>query len=83
MMVARPCRFITNKLRPRAGNEVLIVYRYFISSELLLTAWKNKSQTEADRDRNIYYLCWRFSDSLKWLGSTYYIAMTRNNLCII
>ena len=50
-------------------KEVQIVYMLFLVNCYLLHR-NIQSQTEADRDRSIYYLHVRFSDSLKWLGST-------------
>ena len=51
------------------SKEVQIVYRLFLVNYYLLHG-NMQSQTEADRKRSIYCLHGRFSDSLKWLGST-------------
>ena len=54
------------------GQEVQIVYRLFLVNYYVLPLHGNiKSETEADRNRSIYYLHGRFSDSLKGLSSTY------------
>ena len=45
-------------------------YRFFLVN-CYLRHGGIQSQTQADRDRSIYYLQWRFSDSLKWLGESY------------
>ena len=50
-------------------EEVQIVSRLFLVNCYLLHEYIY-SETEADRDRSIYYLCGRFSDSLKEVYST-------------
>ena len=60
-------------------KEVQIVYRLFLVNCYLLHG-NIQSETEADRDRSIYCLCGRFSDSLKRLCTT--LVMTRDNLYI-
>ena len=49
--------------------EVQIVYRLFLV-KLLFTAWEHIERNKADRDRNMYYLRGRFTDSFNWLDST-------------